>query len=51
MTNNLEAQEAISRLNGVTLWGKPIRVEESRPKLVAQSASLRSNNNLKDRPA
>lgn len=33
MTNHLEAEKAISRLNGVILWGKPIRVEESRPRL------------------
>jgi RNA recognition motif-containing protein len=30
MTNNLEAKKAIANLNGVILWGKPIRVEESR---------------------
>jgi cold-inducible RNA-binding protein len=34
MTNHLEAKKAISHLNGVILWGKPIRVEES-PRLVA----------------
>lgn len=33
MTNDHEAKRAISRLNGTILWGKPIRVEESRPKL------------------
>jgi len=33
MTNDLEARKAISHLNGMTLWGKPIRVEECRPKL------------------
>jgi RNA recognition motif-containing protein len=27
MTNHLEAKKAISDLNGVILWGKPIRVE------------------------
>jgi RNA recognition motif-containing protein len=30
MTNDLEAKKAISDLNGVILWGKPIRVEDSR---------------------
>jgi RNA recognition motif-containing protein len=30
MTNDLEAKKAISNLNGVILWGKPIRVEKSR---------------------
>jgi RNA recognition motif-containing protein len=30
MTNHLEAKKAIASLNGVILWGKPIRVEESR---------------------
>ena len=30
MTNGLEAKKAISDLNGVILWGKPIRVEDSR---------------------
>jgi RNA recognition motif-containing protein len=30
MTNHLEAKKAIANLNGVILWGKPIRVEESR---------------------
>lgn len=33
MANDLEAMKAISHLNGVVLWGKSIRVEESRPKL------------------
>ena len=30
MTNHLEAKKTIANLNGVILWGKPIRVEESR---------------------
>jgi RNA recognition motif-containing protein len=30
MTNHLEAKKAIANLKGVILWGKPIRVEESR---------------------
>jgi RNA recognition motif-containing protein len=30
MNNDLEAKKAISDLNGVILWGKPIRVEDSR---------------------
>jgi RNA recognition motif-containing protein len=33
MTNDLEAKKAISHLSGVILWGKPIRVEESPPRL------------------
>jgi RNA recognition motif-containing protein len=33
MTNDLEARQAISSLNGVIVWGNPIRVEESRPRL------------------
>jgi RNA recognition motif-containing protein len=35
MTNDLEAKKAISHLNGVIFEGKPIRVEESRPRLAA----------------
>ena len=35
MTNDLEAKKAISHLNGVILWGKPIRVEESRHEFAA----------------
>ena len=35
MTNDGEAKKAISHLNGATVWGKPIRVEESRPSLAA----------------
>jgi RNA recognition motif-containing protein len=30
MTNDLEAKKAISDLNRMILWGKPIRVEDSR---------------------
>jgi len=30
MANDLEAKKAISDLNGVILWDKPIRVEDSR---------------------
>jgi RNA recognition motif-containing protein len=35
MTYDLEAQKAISHLNGMILWGQPIRVEEYRPRLAA----------------
>jgi RNA recognition motif-containing protein len=35
MTNDLEAMTAISRLNGVILWGRLIRVEQFRPRLAA----------------
>jgi RNA recognition motif-containing protein len=31
MTNDPEAKNAIANLNGAVLWGKSIRVEESRP--------------------
>ena len=30
MTDDLEAKRAIAHLNGAVLWGKPIRVEDSR---------------------
>jgi len=33
MTGDLEASKAITELNGTTLWGKPLKVEEVRPKL------------------
>jgi RNA recognition motif-containing protein len=29
MTNDFEAKKAISDLNGMILWGKPIRVEDA----------------------
>jgi RNA recognition motif-containing protein len=32
MTNDLEAAKAVSDLNGTTVWGKPLKVEEARPK-------------------
>jgi len=35
MNNDLEAQKAISHLNGVILWGKSLRVEEFRHGLAA----------------
>jgi RNA recognition motif-containing protein len=35
MSNALDAEKAISQLNGVILWDKPIRVEGSRPRLAA----------------
>lgn len=37
MTNDIEAKKAISHLNGLILWGKPIRVEKSRSR-IAHSA-------------
>ena len=40
MTSDLEAEKAISHLNGVTLWGRSIRVEEFRSKLAAQGATV-----------
>ena len=33
MKNDLEAARAVSNLNGRTVWGKPLKVEEARPKL------------------
>jgi RNA recognition motif-containing protein len=35
MTNDLEAMKAIADLNGRTVWGKPLKVEEAGPKLQA----------------
>ena len=35
MRNALEAREAVSHLNGVILWGKPIQVQVCLPKLAA----------------
>ncbi len=32
MTNDTEALKAVSNLNGTTVWGNPLRVEEARPK-------------------
>jgi RNA recognition motif-containing protein len=33
MAKDLEAAKAIAELNGTTIWGKPLKVEEVRPKL------------------
>lgn len=32
MTNDLEAAKAVANLNGTTIWGNPLKVEEARPK-------------------
>lgn len=41
MTNDVEALKAVSNLNGTTVWGNPLKVEEARPKpQCSQSASL-----------
>lgn len=41
MTNDAEALKAVSNLNGTTVWGNPLRVEEARPKLQrSKSASM-----------
>jgi len=41
MTNDAEARKAVSNLNGATVWGNPLKVEEARPKLqVGKSASI-----------
>jgi len=36
MANDLEASMAIAGLNGTRVWGKPLEVEEVRPKLQIQ---------------
>lgn len=36
MANDLEALMAIAGLNGTSVWGKPLEVEEVRPKLQIQ---------------
>ena len=41
MTNDLEAKTAISRLNGVILWGRLIRVEQYRPEPPLTNSSPR----------
>jgi RNA recognition motif-containing protein len=33
MLSDAEAAKAIAGLNGTTVWGSPLRVEEARPKL------------------
>ena len=33
MTHDVEARQAVSNLNGTTVWGSQLRVEEARPKL------------------
>jgi len=33
MTNDLEAAKAVANLNGTTVWGNPLKVEEARPTL------------------
>jgi len=33
MTKDVEALKAVSNLNGTTVWGNPLKVEEARPKL------------------
>jgi RNA recognition motif-containing protein len=41
MANDLEASKAIADLNGTTVWGKPLKVEEVRPNLQrSKSASI-----------
>jgi RNA recognition motif-containing protein len=41
MTNDLEATKAVANLNGTTVWGSPLKVEEARPKLQrSKSASI-----------
>jgi hypothetical protein len=33
MADHLEASKAIAELNGTTMWGKPLKVEEVKPTL------------------
>ena len=33
MTNDMDARNAIASLNGATVWGNPLKVEEAQPKL------------------
>ena len=33
MTNDLQAEKAVADLNGTTVWGRRLKVEEARPKL------------------
>ena len=35
MRNDLDARKAISHLNGVALWGRPIQVQACLPKITA----------------
>jgi RNA recognition motif-containing protein len=35
MRDDLDARNAISRLNGVVLWGRPIQVQACLPKIAA----------------
>jgi cold-inducible RNA-binding protein len=39
MTNDAEALKAVSNLNGTTVWGNPLKVEEARPKLQRSASS------------
>ena len=41
MDDHLEASKAIAELNGTTMWGKPLKVEEVKPTLQpSESASI-----------
>jgi len=33
MTNDVAAMEAVVSLNGTTVWGNPLKVEEAKPRL------------------
>lgn len=44
MTNDTEALKAVSNLNGTTVWGNPLKVEEARPKFQrSKPASIEEN--------
>jgi RNA recognition motif-containing protein len=47
MTNDLDAANAVASLNGVSVWGNPLKVEEAQPKL--QHSKLASNRRDCDR--
>jgi len=41
MPNDVDAVKAVSNLNGTTVWGTPLKVEEAKPKLQgSKSASI-----------
>lgn len=39
MTNEVDAAKAVSNLNGTTVWGNPLKVEEAKPKLQGGKAA------------
>lgn len=48
MTDDVEAARAVAKLNGATVWGSPLKVEEARPKIQnSNSASAVRNSPVK----